>query len=101
MVIKIVLIVCVCCYLVLAVVGYGILWARNRYKLSPPGPIIDFHHPDGGIRPKPIESFCALSIAGLIVDHSDCLILRSLSLSYLGFFRIIRINISPTLTVRV
>ncbi|KAG0257172.1 hypothetical protein BG011_004090 [Mortierella polycephala] len=66
-VIKVVLIVCVCCYLVLASIGYGILWARNRYNLTPPGPIIDFHHPDGGIRPKPIESFCALSIAGLLV----------------------------------
>ncbi|KAF9288747.1 hypothetical protein BGZ68_010675 [Mortierella alpina] len=66
-VIQAVLILCVCCYLFLAAVGYGILWARNRYNLTPPGPIIDFHHPDGGIRPKPIESFCALSIAGLLV----------------------------------
>ncbi|KAF9103205.1 hypothetical protein BGX29_003670 [Mortierella sp. GBA35] len=48
-------------------VGYWILWARRHYHLTPPGPIIDFHHPDGGIRPKPIESFCALSIAGLLV----------------------------------
>ncbi|KAF9922687.1 hypothetical protein FBU30_007201 [Linnemannia zychae] len=65
--IKAVLILCVCCYLVLALIGYGILWARNRYHLTPPGPMIDFHHPDGGIRPKPIESFCAFSIAGLLV----------------------------------
>ncbi|KAF9434245.1 hypothetical protein BGZ76_008335 [Entomortierella beljakovae] len=66
-VIRIVLIVCVCCYLVLASIGYGILWTRKHYNLTPPGPIIDFRHPDGGVRPKPIESFCALSIAGLLV----------------------------------
>ncbi|KAF9391681.1 hypothetical protein CPB97_005771 [Podila verticillata] len=62
-----VLVLCVCFYVVLAVIGYGILWARHRYHLSPVGPIINFRHPDGGIRPKPIESFCALSIAGLLV----------------------------------
>ncbi|KAF8921751.1 hypothetical protein EDD21DRAFT_390102 [Dissophora ornata] len=71
-VVRAVLILCICCYLVLAAVGYGILWTRNRYRLTPPGPIIDFRHPDGGIRPKPIECFCAFSIAGLL--------LRSLSI---------------------
>ena len=69
-VIRVVLILCVGVYLVLAGVGYGILWARHRYNLSPPGPIIDFRHPDGGIRPKPIESFCALSIAGLLGEST-------------------------------
>ncbi|KAF9359328.1 hypothetical protein BGX26_012613 [Mortierella sp. AD094] len=68
-VIRAVLIVCVCCYLILAAIGYSILWARRRYNLTPPGPIIDFHHPDGGIRPKPIESFCVFSIAGLLGEY--------------------------------
>lgn len=75
-----VLVVCVCFYVVLAVIGYGILWARHRYHLSPVGPIINFRHPDGGIRPKPIESFCALSIAGLLGEYLlDPSLARSLS----------------------
>ncbi|KAG0287784.1 hypothetical protein BGZ98_004492, partial [Dissophora globulifera] len=65
-VVRAILILCVCCYMGLACVGCGILWARQRYNLTPPGPIINFRHPDGGIRPKPIESFCALSIAGML-----------------------------------
>ncbi|KAG0238802.1 hypothetical protein BGW41_008013 [Actinomortierella wolfii] len=67
MLMQVVLGVCVVFYLVLAVIAYGILWARKHYHLTPPGPVIDFKQPDGSIRPKPIEAFCVFSIAGLLI----------------------------------
>ncbi|KAG0234050.1 hypothetical protein BGW42_006916 [Actinomortierella wolfii] len=67
MLMQVVLGVCVVFYLVLAVIAYGILWARKHYRLTPPGPVIDFKQPDGSIRPKPIEAFCVFSIAGLLI----------------------------------
>ncbi|KAF9975557.1 hypothetical protein BGZ73_000769 [Actinomortierella ambigua] len=63
---QVVLGVCVVFYLILAAIAYGILWARRHYRLTPPGPVIDFKQPDGSIRPKPIEAFCVFSIAGLL-----------------------------------
>ncbi|KAG0259040.1 hypothetical protein DFQ27_004333 [Actinomortierella ambigua] len=67
MLMQVVLGVCVVFYLILAAIAYGILWARKHYRLTPPGPVIDFKQPDGSIRPKPIEAFCVFSIAGLLI----------------------------------